>query len=60
MTLPLWDLNWNKNIYCYQILNFSKFFCWLCTFVFLNTLGLACVFFTLLPVIKHIKDHQQL
>jgi hypothetical protein len=28
--------------YCYQSLNFSKFFCWLCTFVFLNTL--ACVF----------------
>jgi hypothetical protein len=32
-------------------------FCWLCTFIFLNTL--ACVFFTLLPVIKHIKDHRQ-
>ena len=29
--------------YCYQSFNFSKFFCWLCTFVFLNTL--ACVFF---------------
>ena len=44
--------------YCYQSLNFSKFFCWLCTSVFLNTL--ACVFFTLLPIIKHIKDHRKL
>jgi hypothetical protein len=42
--------------HCYQSLNFSKFFCCLCPFLFHNTL--ACVFFfTLLPVIKLIKDH---
>jgi hypothetical protein len=35
-----------------------QFFCWLCPFLFHNTL--ACVFFfTLLAVIKLIKDHWQ-
>ena len=31
--------------HCYQSLNFSKFFCWLCPFLFHNIL--ACVFFLL-------------
>ena len=31
--------------YCYQSWNFSKFFCWLCPFLFHNTL--ACVVFLL-------------
>ena len=43
--------------YCYQSLNFSKFFCWLCPFLFHNTLACVVFFFTLLPVIKLIKDH---
>ena len=45
-----------KPWHCYQSLNFSKFFCWLCTFVFTIS-WLVCVF-TFFPVIKLIKDHR--
>jgi hypothetical protein len=37
--------------YCYQSLNFSNFFCWLCTFVFHNTLACSNVY-KCLPAIR--------
>jgi hypothetical protein len=54
-TYMSWSCQWSL-MSLIQSLNFSKFFCWLCPFLFHNTL--ACVFFiTLLPVIEFIKDH---